>query len=1149
MSAVTTALPPVCPRCRAVLPAARCPVCREAGHLDYLLAELADCADHGRIPRAEADALLADYQQRREALLAPLPLEFELPLAPPPVIRPRPSAPPEPASEPTEWQRLVSATGQLGWLYAVGVLFIVAALGWLVLTSLGTPLGRWILALVVLCLAGAFWAGGWFVRSRLGLHTGGEALLAVGTLLVPAGLFAVKFAVGLGGYAADAAIWLAGALLAAAAVRRGRLASQLALANLLAVPALYRLAGLVWPAQPWPACAAALPLLAGVNVWVSARCRRGGEEWQPLAVAARWSASLVAALAAMLLLSTGGALGPQAFGSLLLGASLIALAHEMERPELVALAAATWYLATVARFEAGSEAIVAVMLLAVGAAVRRDERFDRWTTGSAMAVSALMILRWLPEYLVRDVPPLSAVACWLLAAVYAAMAWAWRRRQLLAAAVVVATVAALMTTAATGLGRAFNPTLLTLLAAAVMVAAAGVKAEWGGAAVSAALAPQALTPLVVGLLSGAIAWQTEPFGIVLPAGLALLAAAAFVLSYQIGRREVLYLAVLHGALAGLIIADWLPIEIVPAFAMALWAAALVAAAMLANEHLQPLEVSGVILASLAGAMVIGTVLITGATVSDLAALLVIAAVMAVPALPRLASRSHLPELLETGFRPWAALLAAAGAAACASLLLGAGPGLGAAAAALAMALPSLRGGTGPWSTVLPRASLAVATAACLDIGANPPWTLLLCQAALLLAGRWTEAGPVVGLVSWLFFRAGQAFGLDPQWGTALAVDAALGVAYLALIGRSQAAPACGAVVLASAHAALGGLLGIEAVDLWFGLYVVAMVAAGMTMERLDRTAAGGVYAVAGLAAVGSVAGAVAAERVVESNLLLYGYTALLGLLTRLRGLPPRAVLSLGSAALAYSCGTVAVPAEGLSLTAFGARLAVVVLNQAFVAAALRGRPTWCRQLLEIASVTSVISLVAMFTPADRPTVFGLAALCAASLTTTWTTGDRRLNDLGFGFAWLAGSLILIDLANHGRDELALYRSLDLYVAPIGLYLLLAVEQRASDPLLVRRTAVLMILGSLLVAAFAAASPWHDVVLFACIAAAAWFGIQRTDPVVRAAGLAAFGLYLVGFVWQYKAASRWLLIPVLLLLGGVAIGYALRREREERAGEG
>lgn len=1147
MSTVTTAVPPVCPRCRAVLPAVRCPVCREAGHLDYLLAELADCANRGRIPRAEAEALLADYRQRREALLAPPPLEFELPAAPPPTQL-RPTAPPEPAAGPTEWQRLVSATGQLGWLYAVGVMFIVAALGWLVLTSLGTPLGRWILALVVLGLAAGFWAGGWHVSQRLGLRTGGEALLAVGTLLVPAGLFAVKFAVGLGGPAADAAIWLAAALLAAVAVRRGRLASQLALANLLAVPALYRLAGLLWPAAPGPACAAALPLLAGVDVWASACCRRAGDEWQPLVTAARWSASLVAALAAMLLLS-GGDVGPELFGALLLGASLMALAHEMERPELVALAAGTWYLASVARLEPGSEAIVAVMLLAAGAAVRRNERFDQWTTGCAMTVSALMIVRWLPEYLVRDVSPLSALACWLLAAVYAAMAWVWRRRQLLAAAVVVATVAALMSTAAFGLGRAFNPTLLALLAGAVMLAAGGVKAEWDGLPVAQALAPQALTPLVVGLLSGAVAWQTEPSGLVLPAGLILLTAASFVLSYQMSRREVLYLAVVHGALAGLIIADSLPIDIDPAFAMALWAAALVAAAMLADDHLQPLEVSGVILASLAGVLVLGTVLVSGASPSELAAMLVIAALMAVPTLPRLAPRSHLPELLELGFRPWAALLAVAGAAACASLLLGAGPGLGAAAAALAMALVSRSQPVGPWPTVLPRASLAVALAACLDVGSDAPWALLLSQAALLLAGRWTEAGPIAGLVAWLYFRAGQAFGLDPQWGRALAVDASLGIAYLALIGRSQAAPACGAVVLASAHAALGGWLGVEAVDLWFGLYVVAMIVVGMAVERRDATAAGGVFAVAGLAAVGTVAGAVAAERVVEANLLLYGYTALLGLLTWLRGLPPRAVLSLGTVALAYSCWTVAVPSEGLSLTEFGARLAVVVLNQAFLAAALRGSPTWCRQLLEIASVVAVLSLVAMFAPADRPTVYGLAALCAASLTSTWTTGDRRLNDLGFGFAWLAGSLILIDLANHGRDELAFYRSLDLYVAPIGLYLLLAVEQRASDPLLVRRSAVLMILGSLLIAAFAATSPWHDVAFFCCIAAAAWFGVQRTDPVVRAAGLAAFSLYLVGFVWQYKAASRWLLIPVLLLLGGVAIGYALWREREERAGKG
>ncbi|NUP98560.1 MAG: hypothetical protein HUU35_01760, partial [Armatimonadetes bacterium] len=167
----------------------------------------------------------------------------------------------------------------------------------------------------------------------------------------------------------------------------------------------------------------------------------------------------------------------------------------------------------------------------------------------------------------------------------------------------------------------------------------------------------------------------------------------------------------------------------------------------------------------------------------------------------------------------------------------------------------------------------------------------------------------------------------------------------------------------------------------------------------------------------------------------------------------------------------------------------------------------------------------------------------------WLTRRPQINDLGFLCAWLAAALVLFDAAQNGRDELYPYVSLDLYAVPVGLYLLAMVEQRSSESEQVRRTAVLMILGSLLVSAFAATSPVHDAVLFVAVMATVLYGIERGDVLVRYAGVATFAVWVLVQVWRLRSGiGQGLLIALLLALGAGAIAAGLRQEGRSRRAE-
>lgn len=57
--------------------------------------------------------------------------------------------------------------------------------------------------------------------------------------------------------------------------------------------------------------------------------------------------------------------------------------------------------------------------------------------------------------------------------------------------------------------------------------------------------------------------------------------------------------------------------------------------------------------------------------------------------------------------------------------------------------------------------------------------------------------------------------------------------------------------------------------------------------------------------------------------------------------------------------------------------------------------------------------------------------------------------------------------------------------------------------------------------------------------------RRCAKTIRYAGLAAFAAWFLVFLWRQQENSRWLLIPLLVLLGLGAVWLAVTQERRQR----
>ncbi|MBI5834298.1 MAG: hypothetical protein HZB16_18540, partial [Armatimonadetes bacterium] len=377
------------------------------------------------------------------------------------------------------------------------------------------------------------------------------------------------------------------------------------------------------------------------------------------------------------------------------------------------------------------------------------------------------------------------------------------------------------------------------------------------------------------------------------------------------------------------------------------------------------------------------------------------------------------------------------------------------------------------------------------------------------------------------------------------LDLTLAAAYLYAARRMERSSATALAVLALLPLALVpvGLAG-PSVDwvhqpLLGGSYPLALVLLGAWWRRSAWLP--GAQAALGLAAASALltlSASVQWSPADDTFALLCGYAVLAAPFAPLAG------LWLGQAAALWGL-LVMWPPEEPWRPMLGLRLGFIVLADAVVAAAGRAKPEWRRAWLTPAALLALVSLPLLFQPPARPSVLGLLVLAVAAVTAAWLVERRELNDAGFACAWLAGIMVLYDTARHGQGELLPYRSLDLYLAPMAIYTLAISERRSASPAGLRLMAVVMLLGSLLVSALAGASWLHSAALFVAVAGAVAYGVLRADLAIRFAGLAAFAAWFLVFLWRQQENSRWLLIPLLVLLGMGAMWLAVNQERRQR----
>ncbi len=660
-----------------------------------------------------------------------------------------------------------------------------------------------------------------------------------------------------------------------------------------------------------------------------------------------------------------------------------------------------------------------------------------------------------------------------------------------------------------------------------------------------------LLPITLGYAAGLVTGLAAGFDPVVVAGLLAVAAAAWLLARELGERRVMYLTAAGVVTAAALLAQPLPDWADAWLTVALTAAGLTAAGLLDRDYGAPLEVAGA---------VVQVVVMTASLVEGLldngwpvpVRLTVVALTFALPLARPFLARTHQPvEAVEAGWRQWLALVAAALAGGSATALAGWGTGSGVAAVGLFSVVLAGLAREETWRRVMTDAAAPAAEVGSFLVCLQPDgWglaALLIGQAALLLSAARRPSFLLLAGVLWLMVVSWWTLGwplldrptapvLELPWSLAGLLPAA----GQALLLRRQ--PAAGPALLLTLIPTVGLLAGELVPRHWEVTYLLLVALAAWLAVTLRPRSAGSSAACAWLGVAISFCAAlpaIVAERQVDAVLLLSACTAMTLLLERFRQAPVGLPVAMGNLTAVYALSALAEPRDA---GVFAFLLALLAFFNTVVAAGLRPYVEWRKALLKAAAGLSVASFWLLW-PADQQTVFGLLAISAACFTAAYAADQGGLNDLGFIAAWFAWCLILLDSVGKGHDDLAPYRSLDLYVVPIGLYLLATVERRGDQPGSVRWTWAISILGSLLISSLAAANPGHDAALFLAVLGAVMYGVARPDPAVRWLGLATFALYVILQAWRWRTgAGKAMLIAMLIVAGVGTIVAALRAER-------
>lgn len=274
------------------------PVWRELEQIDYFLEHLARAVERGEVHRASYDLLAPRYLERRSELAsvikraavasAPAPAPARV-AAPAPAAAPLPAPVARPPRQ-VPWTTVLTITGAF--------LVIVASAIFAVATW--DVFGAGFRLAFLGALTAAFYAVGWFVRSRMGLTSGGLALTAVGSAML---LFDGWIAID--GYALRGAWpWVGWLLFCSAAYWITEVAVGGRFFGVTGAAAQIAWVWLLGDALHWPTPARMAGIAVVACAWsLSARFASDRAAFAPLAATLRWGAPVAVALSSAGLLS------------------------------------------------------------------------------------------------------------------------------------------------------------------------------------------------------------------------------------------------------------------------------------------------------------------------------------------------------------------------------------------------------------------------------------------------------------------------------------------------------------------------------------------------------------------------------------------------------------------------------------------------------------------------------------------------------------------------------------------------------------------------------------------------------------------------------------------------------------------------------
>ena len=1149
--------PSFCPKCGSPLTSPRCPDCVLLSQLRHTAAEIGRWESRGLLTPGAAASLRSDLLARsRDAVerVTGQTARRATPVAPPaiqpPALKPGPPAEPQP-SRLTEWQRFRAATG-VSWVYAVGVLFLVAGLAWLVIEASRSVWGRWALSMAIGAVAVGSLKGGWYLLHRLELRLGGQALLTIGSLMTSAALFAAASASGQIDALTAAAIWATGSAVGFVDARRGQLGSQLVLGNLLAAVVAWDLARLATgPASAgWFGALAAG--LAAINLVLSLRSHRSEESASDeMATAAKASAVALLFVGTLAVLPAAfpgqTATWPALAGLLMLAVCAVGSALGQRQPGWLLAAATYGYVAGLLSDRLGVPSMAwtwgILALLATEGRTRQTDEFRGWMAGLASVAllcrlpsvmpglvsghvtfgtlgSALALtIGYLTAGLIWEVPWLVAIG----AGMAAFTAWAWQvfagysaatlpLLQALVAGMLLALGARLAFDAEDERQADLTDAAWVPLGIGGLVAL-GQLAEWyvGGWAWSphGAAGPDIWLALGAVALAGLGMWtaQTSPRPWAAGGEAALLAVAVLALLLAPGERLSLGLL---GSVVG---------------------AGLVVRALLSQRSAEQF-------ADLGGAALIAG---QGLTILQQFAQgprweFVAASATAAASAGYLAWRGPIGSLPAKG---WRVLAVVAGAWTMAGLT-----GLRADCQALGMAIAAAAASrlNRQQDSTLSQTVLALAGMAALGSAFERPvvalWAMVVAQLALWDSAGQSRASAGLAASTWLL--AALIWGtIEPGWEALnwpLHALAGFGLGALWIASHRPGGMAAGLLMVAVGQIHVGRAWCPEHQPLWFGVFaLLAWAGAGRSADADEVKQA---TTIGALASALATLAAVGLDQRLDAMVLLSSGTAATGWLWRAGKVSIAAPVSLANLTAAYLLVRVWEAHDNT----VGLRLALLALANSAAAYVAASQRELRHTLLVAGGLVGLLSWSFMF-PADRNTVLAFICLGAALMTVSATLDDVRLQDVGALFFLAALFMVLQDLAEHGRPGLSPYRAVDLWIIPVGLYLLAVVERRAEDRVAVRRCAIVLILGSVLLSAVVAEGIGHDLLLLLAVAGSVFLGIERDDAVARWSGIATFAAYVQFEVWRQR--PEWgtlLLIAMLSAAGAAAILAGLRQEK-------